>query len=257
MQDRPVDQARTTLSRTAIAVLAGFLMVVLSCTSETPPSAPPTTTTPTALADLTATPMAIVPPTAAAPEDTAPEDTAPEVTAPPIAPTQLQTQEPTRRLMATQTVSAPAPTVASTPIPSALPPKPPGSVVQIGEASFRVDVAVTGAERSQGLSGRATLEPDTGMLFVYDSDGPRTFWMPDMHFPLDMIWILSDCVVNGVTANVPNPPASTPRDQLPRYPSDGPVRFVLELNAGQAAAHGITKDDKVQFIGGVAGVWGC
>ena len=215
MQDRPVDQARTTLSRTAIAVLAGFLMVVLSCTSETPPSAPP------------------------------------------MAPTQLPTQEPTRRLMATQTVSAPAPTVVLTPIPSALPPKPPGSVVQIGEASFRVDVAVTGAERSQGLSGRATLEPDTGMLFVYDSDGPRTFWMPDMHFPLDMIWIRSDCVVTGVTANVPNPPASTPRDQLPRYPSDGPVRFVLELNAGQAAAHGITKDDKVQFIGGVAGVWGC
>ena len=238
-QDRPVDQARTTLSRTGIAVLAGFLMVVLSCTSETPPSAPPTTTTPTALADLTATPMAIVPPTAAAPEDTAP----------PIAPT--------RRLMATQTVSAPAPTVASTPIPSALPPKPPGSVVQIGETSFSVDVAVTGAERSQGLSGRATLEPDTGMLFVYDSDGPRTFWMPDMHFPLDMIWIRSDCVVTGVTANVPNPPASTPRDQLPRYPSDGPVRFVLELKAGQAAAHGITTDDKVQFIGDAAGVWGC
>ena len=252
MQDRPVDQARTTLSRAAIAVLTGFLMVVLSCTSETPPSAPPTTTTPTALADLTATPMAIVPPKAAAPEDTAPE-----VTAPPIAPTQLPTQEPTRRLIATQTVSAPAPTVASTPIPSALPPKPPGSVVQIGEASFRVDVAVTGAERSQGLSGRATLEPDTGMLFVYDSDGPRTFWMPDMHFPLDMIWIRSDCVVTGVTANVPNPPASTPRDQLPRYPSDGPVRFVLELNAGQAASHGITKDDKVQFIGDIAEAWGC
>ncbi len=252
MQDRPVDQARTTLSRAAIAVLAGFLMVVLSCTSETPPSAPPTTTTPTALADLTATPMAIVPPKAAAPEDTAPE-----VTAPPIAPTLLPTQEPTRRLMATQTVSAPAPTVASTPIPSALPPKPPGSVVQIGEASFRVDVAVTGAERSLGLSGRATLEPDTGMLFVYDSDGPRTFWMPDMRFPLDMIWIRSDCVVNGVTANVPNPPENTLRDQLPRYPSDGPVRFVLELNAGQAAAHGITTDDKVQFIGDIAEAWGC
>ena len=159
--------------------------------------------------------------------------------------------------MPTQTATTPAPTVASTPLPTALPPTPTELVVQIGEAAFRVDLAVTGAERSQGLSGRATLEPDTGMLFVYDSDGPRTFWMPDMHFPLDMIWIRSDCAVTGVTANVPNPPENTPRDQLPRYPSDGPVRFVLEINAGQAASHGITTDDKVQFVGDIPGVWGC
>ena len=159
--------------------------------------------------------------------------------------------------MPTQTVSTPTPTVASTPIPTTSPPTPTGSVVQIGEAAFRVDLAVTGAERSQGLSSRATLEPDTGMLFVYDSDGPRTFWMPDMHFPLDMIWIRSDCIVTGVTANVPNPPENTPREGLPKYPSDGPVRFVLEINAGQAASHGITTDDKVQFIGDIAGVWGC
>ena len=95
------------------------------------------------------------------------------------------------------------------------------------------------------------------MLFVYDEDGPRTFWMPNMHFPLDMVWIRSDCIVAGVTADVPNPPLDTPRDQLDRYPSAGLVRFVLELNAGQAAIQGIEAGDTVKFGGEIAGQWGC
>ena len=95
------------------------------------------------------------------------------------------------------------------------------------------------------------------MLFVYDDDGPRTFWMPDMHFPLDMVWIRSDCTVAGVTADVPNPPLDLPRDQLPRYPSSEPVRFILEINAGQAATHNIVPDSRVEFAGHINGEWGC
>ena len=95
------------------------------------------------------------------------------------------------------------------------------------------------------------------MLFVYDEDGPRTFWMPDMHFPLDMVWIRADCTVAGVTADVPNPPLDTPRDQLKLYPSAGMVRFILELNAGQAAASGIEAGGTVKFDGQIAGEWGC
>lgn len=127
----------------------------------------------------------------------------------------------------------------------------------IGEAVYRVDLAVFVEERVQGLSGRQSLDPDRAMLFVYEADGPRTFWMPDMHFPLDMVWIRADCVVDGVTNDVPNPPRDAPRDQLPRYPSTGPVRFVLEINAGQAEARGIGPGSPVQFAGRIAGRWGC
>ena len=95
------------------------------------------------------------------------------------------------------------------------------------------------------------------MLFVYEEDGPRTFWMPDMHFPLDMVWIRADCTVAGVTKDVPNPPLDTPRDQLELYPSAGLVRFILELNAGQAALNGIEAGDIVKFGGEIADRWGC
>ena len=95
------------------------------------------------------------------------------------------------------------------------------------------------------------------MLFVYDEDAPRTFWMPDMHFPLDMVWIRSDCTVAGVSADVPNPTLDTPRDQLPHYPSSEPVRFVLEINAGQAQTHRIVPGSTVEFAGQIAGQWGC
>ena len=95
------------------------------------------------------------------------------------------------------------------------------------------------------------------MLFVYDSDAPRTFWMPDMHFPLDMVWISSDCAVAAVTANVPHPAPDTPRSDLPIYPSQVPVRFVLEINAGQAAQHGIAPGTLVEFAGAIANRWGC
>ena len=150
---------------------------------------------------------------------------------------------------------APTPTLIPTPTPTLFPEG--GARVIIGDAVYGVDLALTPEERTRGLSGRPSLNMHAGMLFVYDGDGPRSFWMPDMHFPLDMVWIRSDCTVDSVTADVPNPPVDTPRDQLPRYPSGGPVRFILEINAGQAEAHGIVPGAPVQFAGQIEGRWGC
>jgi uncharacterized membrane protein (UPF0127 family) len=162
--------------------------------------------------------------------------------------------------------NSPAPSLTPIPTPSLTPiPTPSPSVeapaetaiVRIGQATYRVDLAVSEMERAQGLSGRPDLGVDAGMLFVYESDAPRTFWMPDMHFPLDMVWIKSDCTVSGVSSDVPNPPPATPRNELLRYPSTEPVRFVLEINAGQAAAQGVTAGTRVEFDGKIAGNWGC
>ena len=174
-------------------------------------------------------------------------------------PTQTATPFPTPTLLPTPTF-LPTPTVTPTitPVPAPTPtPLPDAPLVFIGDAVYVVDLAVTGEERTQGLSGRPSLAVDRGMLFVYKEDNPRTFWMPDMHFPLDMVWIRSDCTVAGVTADVPNPALDTPRDQLPRYPSTDPVRFILEINAGQAGAQGIVPGAPVQFAGQIEGRWGC
>ena len=134
---------------------------------------------------------------------------------------------------------------------------PDGPLVHIGSTVYLVDLATTPEQRSQGLSDRPSLNANAGMLFVYDTDGPRTFWMPRMHFSLDMVWIRADCTVAGVTANVPHPDPATPTSDLPTYPSNEPARFVLEINAGQAAIHDIIPDGPVKFGGQIAGKWGC
>lgn len=172
----------------------------------------------------------------------------PSVTATP-SPTETAPPPPTR---------TPTPTVVptSTPAPTATP-LPDAPLVFIGDAVYVVDLAVSPEERVKGLSGRPSLNTDRAMLFVYDEDAPRTFWMPDMYFPLDMVWIRSDCTVAGVTADVPNPHLDLPRDQLPRYPSSEPVRFILEINAGQAATHNIAPGSRVEFAGQIKGKWGC
>src|SRR3990172_7232630 len=64
-----------------------------------------------------------------------------------------------------------------------------------------VELAVTPLEKSRGLSFRKSLPPDHGMLFVYDHKEPYGFWMQEMRFPLDFIWIDGKTIVD-VTKNV-------------------------------------------------------
>ena len=175
-----------------------------------------------------------------------------------VAPTPTATPSPAPPT-ATPTVT-PAPADTPTPEPTAAPtatPLPDGPLVHIGNTVYLVDLATTPEERAQGLSDRPSLNADAGMLFVYDADGQRAFWMPRMNFPLDMVWIRADCSVAGVAADVPHPDPATPLSDLPRYPSNEPVRFVLEINAGQAALNNITPGSPVKFDGQIAGKWGC
>ncbi len=110
-----------------------------------------------------------------------------------------------------------------------------------------MEVAATGPERAQGLSGRAQLPPGTGMLFIYDEAGIYAFWMVDMQFPLDFVWIGPGCAVVDLTPNVPPPLPNQARGDLPRYRPSEPARYVLEINAGEIAKIGITIGDPVAF----------
>ena len=80
-------------------------------------------------------------------------------------------------------------------------------VVEVGGVVFEVEIADDAAERAQGLSGRDPLPEDGGMLFVYQEPVVPGFWMRQMRFPLDFVWIGEDCEVVDVTPNVPAPGA--------------------------------------------------
>ena len=130
-------------------------------------------------------------------------------------------------------------------------------LVAIGEASWPVELAVTPAERSQGLSGREVLPEGTGMLFVFEGDQHLTFWMPDMNFPLDMVWIDSSCHVVDVTRDAPIPEPGQSLSDLPRFSPSDPARFVLEINAGEFDGMGGSVGEAVRFEGGLQGQHGC
>ncbi len=147
--------------------------------------------------------------------------------------------------------------------PAALPPTKPATAPPVKSASLydhditvggnllHVQVAATQPEWSQGLSGREGMEQNQGMLFDMRGVAPVQpgYWMKNMKFGLDFIWIHYGRVV-GITPNVALPPPGTPEKALTiYYPDLGvDVDTVLETNAGWNAAHKIKLGDKVQIL---------
>ncbi len=109
-------------------------------------------------------------------------------------------------------------------------PAPDASQVQVGGQRFRVEVAASEAAREQGLSRRPALAAEAGMLFVLPAPGFHGFWMKDMAFPIDLVWISPDQVVLGAQRLTPCTAQSCPI----HYPP-GPATYVLEVNAGRFA----------------------
>lgn len=116
-------------------------------------------------------------------------------------------------------------------------PPPPIASVTIGTTTVQVEVADTDAARTQGLSGRSSLAEGRGMLFVFDTPGTYGFWMKDMNFPLDIIFANASGTIVTIYPNLsPDSYNKTPPDIF--YPTS-PAKYVLEVPAGFAAAHGV------------------
>ena len=120
-----------------------------------------------------------------------------------------------------------------------------------------VELAADPEKRVKGLSGLPFLESGTGMLFVFEDPERLRFWMRGMEISLDIVWISSDCRVVDVSEDVPFPDPDTPLDELPRYSPESPAQYVLEINGGEAAELGLGIGDTVEFLGGLAGTYGC
>jgi len=109
------------------------------------------------------------------------------------------------------------------------------SSVEIGDTIFEVEVVDTTQERTKGLSGRESLSADEGMLFVFEKSDIYPFWMKDMNFPIDIIWINEDLKVVYIKENAT--PGSFPKIFTP----DNSALYVLEVSAG------ITTDKKIKI----------
>mgnify|MGYP000265352216 CR=1 FL=1 len=108
-----------------------------------------------------------------------------------------------------------------------------------GAHEFQVEMAVTPSERGRGLMFRQSMAADAGMLFDFGVDEEASMWMQNTYIPLDMIFILADGTVHRVARDTT--PFSTEI-----ITSKGPVRAVLELNAGTAKKIGLKRGDTIR-----------
>lgn len=101
---------------------------------------------------------------------------------------------------------------------------------------FTVEVADTMEKRTIGLMFRKEMPADHGMIFIFDEETPRAFWMKNTFIPLDMLFIRKDGTIGHIHEN------AIPHDET-SIPSNGPALVILEINGGRAAALGIRPGD--------------
>ena len=122
-----------------------------------------------------------------------------------------------------------------------------GTSIYLNGHEVKVEIADTPAKRTQGLSGRESLAENAGMIFIFPEPKIQNFWMKDMKFPIDIIWIRQTADGDRVVGFVENaPPASgQSENNLTIYSSPENVDRVLEINAGLVKKWGIKVGDQI------------
>lgn len=119
--------------------------------------------------------------------------------------------------------------------------RPTGVWLTSGQQTYYLEKATTEAAREKGLGGRVAMAQNRGMLFVFEKPAIQCFWMKDMQFPLDIIWLDAEKRVTYVATDVS--PASYPQN----YCGGDATRYVLELRAGEAKRADITLGKTLEF----------
>lgn len=115
--------------------------------------------------------------------------------------------------------------------------------LQVGDYLLPVEVAQTQAEIVRGLSYRQSLPESQGMYFFLPNRQVASFWMYEMRFPIDIIWI-----DNGVIVGIENEAPIPSGEDIPTFASPTEVTNVLEVNAGFAKRQGFEVGDKVTLL---------
>jgi uncharacterized membrane protein (UPF0127 family) len=113
------------------------------------------------------------------------------------------------------------------------------------KGALTAELANTKASRELGLSGRHMMKDTDGMLFAFDVPGRYGFWMKDMEFPLDIIWINENGVVVSIERGL-TPESYTNNKQV--FMNQADASYVLEVNAGQAEKFGLYLGSKVKMV---------
>jgi uncharacterized protein len=116
--------------------------------------------------------------------------------------------------------------------------------VKIKDRIIPVDLAITPDQQAMGLSFRNSLNASQGMLFLFHTPGDYSFWMKDMKFPLDILWINSD---NNIVHIEKNLQPCVFILLCPSYSPHSISKYVLEVNSNYTIKNNITVGDRVSF----------
>lgn len=103
-----------------------------------------------------------------------------------------------------------------------------------------IEIADHEAERMRGLMDRFSLPENAGMLFVFQDEEPRSFWMKNTFISLDIMYINSNKEIVSIQKY-------TQPQTITSIPSEKPAKYVLEVNAGFSDKLGIKPGDKIEF----------
>lgn len=117
-------------------------------------------------------------------------------------------------------------------------------VIMINHYKLSVEISKIPEEYERGLSGRKSLQENEGMLFVFPKEDYWSFWMPDMNFPIDIIWMNKNCEVVYIAKNLP--PCEN-RESCPVVKPDKLSQYVLETVAGFSEKHQVTVGEKLNI----------
>ena len=124
--------------------------------------------------------------------------------------------------------SAPRPSLATTEL-------------RIKDAHVFAEIVSRPEDRGLGLMFRRSMAPDSGMLFVFDTDDFQRFWMKNTLIPLSIAFVTRDSLITDVLE-------MAPLDTMTPYVSSRPARYALEMNSGWFQARGIKPGDTVRGI---------
>ncbi|MCK5416653.1 DUF192 domain-containing protein [Candidatus Parcubacteria bacterium] len=116
------------------------------------------------------------------------------------------------------------------------------SSVSINDKIIKVEIADDLFKRTKGLSNVIKLEEDAGMLFKFNDKQIRSFWMKNMNFSLDILWIDGNKIIK-ISKDL-KPEGDEPKN---KYFSLLPVDYVLELNGGYCDRNEIKVGDEIKY----------
>mgnify|MGYP001260753063 CR=1 FL=1 len=112
-----------------------------------------------------------------------------------------------------------------------------------GAHKYAVEVSDNKDTRTKGLMERDSLDKDKGMIFIFEEERIPAFWMKNMRFPLDMVFMDKNLKVVDYYENVP----ACKADPCPHYMPSTNSKYVVEVNAGTIKESGLTRGDIVEY----------